>query len=250
MTFIDFNDIVSKAWVAYDSSRPIARIEDISAQVSTNHVYRITLKDRHFVVAKLSYFGKFDHFVEDHAIINAMANNLPEPFENFLARSLFKGSELFVHRHQTELIDAWVVFYRPVKILNKLPRKLNHHQISRLGSETARFHEACLTISNSLPESSKSMLVDIEGLENILETDDGKFQYRGHIDLIYKHCEEFRKNYKELDADSLNTIPVFVDWNIGNFSVTDDLQLFSRWDYDWFRMSSRMMDFYFFSRSF
>ena len=75
MTFIDFNDIVSKAWNAYDSSREIAQIEDISAKVSTNHVYRITLKDRNFVVAKLSYFGKYEHFVEDHAIINAMANN-------------------------------------------------------------------------------------------------------------------------------------------------------------------------------
>ena len=100
MTFIDFNEIVSKAWNAYDASREIIRIEDISARVSTNHVYRITLQDQNFVVAKLSYFGKFEHFVEDHAIINAMANNLPEPFENFLARSLFKGSELFVYHHQ------------------------------------------------------------------------------------------------------------------------------------------------------
>ena len=71
-------------------------------------------------------------------IINAMANNLPEPFENFLARSLFKGSELFVYHHQTELIDAWVIFYRPVKFY-KLPRRLNHHQISRLGSESLVF---------------------------------------------------------------------------------------------------------------
>ncbi|HBX67620.1 MAG TPA: hypothetical protein DEG32_16240, partial [Balneolaceae bacterium] len=42
--------------------------------------------------------------------------------------------------------------------------------------------------------------------------------------------------------------PVFVDWNIGNFSVTPDFKLFSRWDYDWFRISSRMIDFYFFAR--
>src|SRR5690606_1233824 len=38
------------------------------------------------------------------------------------------------------------------------------------------------------------------------------------------------------------------DWNIGNFSVTPATGFFSRWDYDWFRISSRMMDFYFFSR--
>ena len=43
-------------------------------------------------------------------------------------------------------------------------------------------------------------------------------------------------------------IPIFIDWNIGNFSVTDKLELYSRWDYDWFRVSYRMMDFYFFSR--
>ena len=63
MTFIDFNEIVSKAWNAYDASREIIRIEDISARVSTNHVYRITLQDQNFVVAKLSYFGKFEHFL-------------------------------------------------------------------------------------------------------------------------------------------------------------------------------------------
>lgn len=248
MTFIDFNEIVSKAWEAYDSSRSIARIEDISAKVSTNHVYRITLKDRNFVVAKLSYFGLYDHFVEDHAIINAMANNLPQPFENFLARSLFKGSELFVHRYKTDIIDAWVIFYRPVKILNKLPRRLNEEQIVRLGSETARFHEACLTIKNSLPISSKTMMVDVEGLEEILDTEEGRFQFRGHIDFIREQCAIFKDNYQRFAFDELEAIPVFVDWNIGNFSVTDDLQLFSRWDYDWFRMSSRMMDFYFFSR--
>lgn len=135
-----------------------------------------------------------------------------------------------------------------VKILNKLPRKLDENQIIRLGMETARFHEACLTIKNSLPGSSKTMMVDIEGLEAILETDEGRFQYRMHLDFIKEQCAIFKQNYRELEANTLEDIPVFVDWNIGNFSVTDDLQLFSRWDYDWFRVSSRIMDFYFFSR--
>ncbi len=51
-----------------------------------------------------------------------------------------------------------------------------------------------------------------------------------------------------MNAGSFETIPVFIDWNIGNFSVINKFELFSRWDYDWFRMSSRMLDFYFFSR--
>jgi hypothetical protein len=37
-------------------------------------------------------------------------------------------------------------------------------------------------------------------------------------------------------------------WNIGNFSVTGEGKLYSRWDYDWFRVAPRMLDFYFFSR--
>lgn len=248
MSFIDFNAIVSEAWEAYDSSREIIRIEDISAKVSTNHVYRITLKDHNIIVAKLSYFGRFEHFVEDHSIINALSNNLPGPFENFLARSLMKGNELFVHRYQSEVIDAWVVFYRPIKIRNKLPRKLNEHQIKRLGQEMAKFHKACHTVRGTLPKSAKSMNVDINDLVATLDSDEGKFQFHKYIDLIYDQCKTFKKNYIALDADSMDVIPVFVDWNIGNFSVTNTFQLFSRWDYDWFRMSSRVMDFYFFSR--
>ncbi len=248
MSFINFNEIVHEAWTAYDSSREIVRIEDISAKVSTNHVYRITLKDHNFIVAKLSYFGKFEHFVEDHTIINALSNNLPSPFENFLARSLMKGNELFVHRRQSEIIDAWVVFYRPIKIRNRLPRRLNEKQIRRIGREAAKFHKACHTVRGTLPPSAKSMNVDIDGLLGELDTEEGDFHFHQYRDLIKKHCDLFRENYQELDADSMDTIPVFVDWNIGNFSVNESFRFFSRWDYDWFRMSSRIMDFYFFSR--
>lgn len=248
MAFIDFNAIVHEAWQAYDPSREVIRIEDISAKVSTNHVYRITLKDHHVIVAKLSYFGKFEHFVEDHTIINSLSNNLPEPYENVLARSLMKGNELFVHRHKTDIIDAWVVFYRPIKIKNKLPRRLSEEEIVKLGKEMARFHKACDTVKSTLPPSSKTMNVDIDDLLAILNTPEGHFEYHIYRNLIQEQCELFKENYIALNADALKPMPVFVDWNIGNFSVTPSYQLFSRWDYDWFRMSSRMMDFYFFSR--
>jgi hypothetical protein len=54
--------------------------------------------------------------------------------------------------------------------------------------------------------------------------------------------------------DSWKRIPILVDWNLGNFSVdnhdssTQPFTLFSRWDYDWFRVESRLLDFYFLSR--
>ena len=109
MAFIDFTSIVRGAWEAYDNTREISGIVDISAKVSTNYVFKITFKDRTIIIAKLSYFGKFEHFVEDHTIINSLSNNLPAPFENLLARSLMKGNSLFVYRFQNDLLDAWVV---------------------------------------------------------------------------------------------------------------------------------------------
>ncbi|MTI88348.1 MAG: hypothetical protein FH748_10300 [Balneolaceae bacterium] len=248
MTLIDFNEIVTEAWNAYDSSRDIANITDISAKVSTNHVYRITFTTGNSIIAKLSYFGKFEHFVEDHAIINSMSNNLPSPYENFLACSLMKGNNLFVYRYESEIIDAWVVFYRPVENKNRLPRRLNEEQIKRLGTEFARFHKACYGIRNTLPPSSKTMEVDIDDLLEQLETDHGRHEYRMHLDLIKEQCRRFKENTHAINAWDLEVIPVFVDWNIGNFTVTEDFSLYSRWDYDWFRMSSRTMDFYFLSR--
>lgn len=248
MLQIDFNQIVREAVEAYDDSKEIINISDISAKVSTNHVYRISFSDKNVIIAKLSYFGKFEHFVEDHSIINSLANNLPSPFENVLARSLIKGNSLFVHRHQDELIDVWVVFYRPMEVKKRLPKRLNEDQIDKLAVSFARFHKACHSIKNTLPPSSKTLEVDINHLLEILETKEGRHEHRMHIDLIKRQCHTFLENIEELGTDELDVIPVFVDWNIGNFSVTKDFQLYSRWDYDWFRMSSRMMDFYFFSR--
>lgn len=248
MSFLDFTAIVSEAWQAYDKTRKIKRIVDISAMVSTNHVYKISLVDGGTVIAKLSYFGRYEHFVEDHTIINSMSNNLPAPFENFLSRSLMKENELFVHRHIDDILDAWVVFYRPTQIKHKLPRRLNEEQIEKFATGFAQFHQACHTIRNTLPASSKTLEVDINHLLHILETDHGKYEYRMHIDLIKKHCDLFMENMHKMNYVSLDAIPVFVDWNIGNFSVTSSFRLYSRWDYDWFRMSSRMMDFYFLSR--
>jgi hypothetical protein len=248
MSFIDFNEIVKEAWQAYDPTRTILTITDISAKVSTNHVYRVTFKDGNFIIAKLSYFGKFEHFVEDHTIINSLSNNLQDPFENVLARSLIKENSLFVHRHQDEMIDAWVVFYRPVKIRRKPPKRLDKNQIEKLAKQFAKFHKSCHTIRNTLPSSSKTLEVDINHLLDILDSDYGQHEYRMHHEQIRKHCELFLENVSKLNANDLDTIPVFVDWNIGNFSVTSEFKLFSRWDYDWFRISSRMIDFYFFAR--
>lgn len=248
MSFIDFTEIVRQAWKEYDSTREIASIIEISAKVSTNYVFKITFNDRTFIIAKLSYFGKFEHFVEDHTIINSLSNNLPAPFDNFLARSLMKGNNLFIYRFQNQILDAWVVFYRPVAIKKRVPKRLEEDQIIKLGEQVALFHKACHNIRNTLPPSSKTLKVDMDYLLRILETDYGRYEHRMHLDIIKSQIEIFNENSDQLNANTFEKIPVFIDWNIGNFSVSSSFKLYSRWDYDWFRMSSRTLDFYFLSR--
>ncbi len=245
---IDFSTIIREAWNEYDPSQSIRFINDISAKVSTNHVYRVKMEDDSTIIAKLSYFGHYEHFVEDHTIINALANNLPDPFENFLAKSLTKHGQLFTYRFKNSDLDAWVVFYNPIKIRHKAPRRLNEGQIAILGEELARFHKACKKVKNTLPLNYKQAKNDLDQLKDILKTDQGRFEYRGHEHTILQQCDLLLENSDKIGADKFDSIPVFIDWNIGNFSVTRDFRFYSRWDYDWFRMSSRIMDFYFFSR--
>ena len=60
--------------------------------------------------------------------------------------------------------SAWVVFYNPIQIKNKLPRRLEEKHIRKLGRELARFHKACTNVSNQLPNASKTVITDIHKL--------------------------------------------------------------------------------------
>jgi len=245
---IDFTKIVEEAWNDYDSSRLIKYVEDISAKVSTNHVYRIWFEEGGNIIGKLSYFGKYEDFVNDHKIVNALATNLTEPFENFVAKSLTKFGELYAYRYENTILDAWVVFYNPIQVGIKPPAIQSEKQIQLLAIELANFHLACHKVRNTLPQGFKQVNDDIHHLQQILETDEGKYEHRTNLDNIKKQCDLLFENMDKIGIQQKDSMPVFVDWNIGNFSVTKKFKFFSRWDYDWFRMSSRVMDFYFFSR--
>ena len=248
MRLVDYHSIIKKAWADFDNSVQIHTIEDISARVSTNHVFRVRFEDGGYIIAKLSYFGKYEHFLEDHRIIHALANNLLFPFENVLAKSLVRDGNVYTYRYKNGFVDTWVVFYNPIRIQQKLPRRLEDYQIQMLGRQIAKFHKACSRVSPVLPKSSKTLRSDIWDLLDTLDTEVGQFEHRMHIDELKRQCNLFLENRQKLVAKTVETMPVFVDWNIGNFSVTSNLELYSRWDYDWFRVSYRVMDFYFFSR--
>jgi len=240
--------IVSKAWEAYDASKVIQSIDDISANVSTNFVFRVTFEDGDIIIAKLSSFGKHEYFKEDHRIIHSLSNNLLYPYENVLAKSLLKNNRVYIYRHRQSGNDAWVVFYNPTRILERMPRRLDENHIRQFAQQTAKFHKACARAAKVLPKSIKTMRTDINSLLDQLSRNENQFGTRSHADQLRYHCEKYLKGRAKYGASTFETIPVFIDWNIGNFSVTKDMELYSRWDYDWFRMSTRMMDFYFFSR--
>ena len=244
----DYTHIITNAWAAFDPSQTVQTIEDISARVSTNHVFRLTLESGDRIIAKLSYFGKFEHFRDDHRIIQALANNLLYPFENVLARSLSKNGQVFTYRYQEGVTDVWVVFYKPIRAKKRLPDRLNEAEIRAMGAEIARFHLACNQASQVLPKYAKTLRSDVQGLLDLLNTETGQAEHYRHMPEIRRQCHLFLENRQKLVAKTVETMPVFMDWNIGNFSVTKDLKLYSRWDYDWFRISYRVMDFYFFSR--
>ena len=240
--------IITKAWEEYDSSKKIRTIEDISANVSTNHVFRITFDDDDIIIAKISHFGKYEYFKEDHRIIHSLSNNLLYPFENLLAKSLLKNNRVYIYHYKQGKTDAWVVFYNPTRIYERLPRRLEEHHIRKLGQQIGKFHKACARTKNVLPKSSKTLRTDIYALLHQLETNEKQFGTAMQADFLKYHCEMFLKNRSKYNMNSFEIIPVFIDWNIGNFSVYPNLELYSRWDYDWFRMSYRILDFYFLSR--
>lgn len=245
---MDYSLIIKKAWEGYDASKPIKSIEDISAMVSTNHVFRVTFEDDDIIIAKLSNFGTYEYFKEDHRIIHSLSNNLLYPFENLLAKSLLKNNRVYIYHYKYRRMEAWVVFYNPTRILERMPRRLEDHHIMKLGQQVGKFHRACSRVKNVLPKSSKTLRTDIASLQQQLEVNEKSFGSAMQVDFLKYHCELFLKNRSNYNMKSFEIIPVFIDWNIGNFSVTPDLELYSRWDYDWFRMSYRVLDFYFFSR--
>ena len=245
---MDHEKIIRKAWQGYDATKEINQIEDISAKVSTNHVFRMTFADGDTIIAKFSNFGQYEHFKEDHRIIHALSNNLLYPFENLLAKSLLKNNRVYTYLYRQRKTEAWVVFYNPIRVQERMPRRLSETEIRNFGKQIGRFHKACSRVRNVLPRSSKTLRTDIALLLERVQEQEARFGTKAQVDLIRHHAEQFLKNRNKLNAGSFETIPVFIDWNIGNFSITKKGELFSRWDYDWFRMSTRMLDFYFFSR--
>src|SRR5690606_10748915 len=77
---------VTSAWADYGDPRSIVAVEELSAMVSTNRVYRLTLDDGDRVFAKSSNYGSFFLFAEDHERLHRVAELLSGgPYDGLLA---------------------------------------------------------------------------------------------------------------------------------------------------------------------
>ena len=251
--------VVETAWRAYGDPRGVASIDELSAMVSTNRVYRLRLDDGSTVITKSSNYGSFFLFAEDHDRLHRTSGLLNGGrFGHLLATTLTKDGTPYIWYDG----EMWVVFYEEVVVKDRLPKVLSDTQICRLGTEMAGFHLACAAIAASIPSPSKTAKSDAVNLYDALASRGAGTEFgldRSRIDLVKRHTHRFLMAVHESGYDSWQKMPVLIDWNLGNFSVeftgddaddkSGDFRLFSRWDYDWFRIESRLLDFYFLSRA-
>lgn len=246
---MDTPDIVAEGWDAWGGPQRIVGVEEISASVSTNRVYRVRLDDGRSVVAKASSYGSFVHFRQDHERIHAWSRGLRKTrFEGALADVLHRGDVAFVHQQG----PAWIAFYEDVGAGEPLPAILDEADIGPLAREIAAFHRASAAVG--LDPTWKSLGSDIARLREHLEHPEwceARGIGRASAHFLREHCDAFLWNTDRDGYHGFDRVPLLVDWNLGNFSIARGpgrLHLASRWDYDWFRIEPRVLDFYFLSR--
>jgi hypothetical protein len=245
-------DAVEAAWAAFADRRQLVAIDEVSANVSTNRVYRLHLDDGLTVIAKASSYGSYFLFVEDHERLSRCASLLNGTrFEGMLADVWTRDGRVFTWYDQSR----WVVFYDDVPRRDALPRILSIEQIRNLAREIGEFHHACTDIAPHVPAASKTIKSDAIHLLDLLESPFAPKNFDlppEAIGVLWRHTHHFLERLVEVGYDEWPKIPVLIDWNLGNFSVDmapdGSFTLFSRWDYDWFRIEPRLLDFYFLSR--
>ena len=251
----DAEQVVREAWRDYSAAsgdqRTVTATHEVSAHVSTNRVFQVRFSDNTTVVAKVSSYGSYFLFAEDHDRLARCTSLLRHGrWAGFLA------DVLVVDKRPYTWYDGrcWCAFYTEVQRAESLPRILSSSDVAALAREIARFHHACSDIAPALPPVSNSVKGDAI---HLLDQLTNPFAPRNFdlppedIGVLARFTHELLLRLEAVHYDEWAKIPILVDWNLGNFSVTredGDVRLFSRWDYDWFRVESRLLDFYFLSR--
>lgn len=246
------HEILRQAWADFGDPRRLSSIVEVSADVSTNRVYRLVLDNGSAVVAKVSAYGSYYLFREDHDRLHRLHVLLARTrYKHLLADVLQQNGRTYTYDRG----DAWVALYEEVERRSQLPRIIEDDQVDNMAEEMALFHRQCADLAPVIPGSSTSIKVDaihILDMARNPETSHALHLSPGQLAVVERHARLFLDRLDELGYDELQRIPVLIDWNLGNFSVDTAsdgrFRLFSRWDYDWFRIDPKVLDFYSFSR--
>ena len=246
---------VRDAWSNFGDPRTIVKFVEVSAHVSTNRVFRLTLSDDSHLIAKVSSYGSYFLFAEDHdRLARCSAQLRGGRWSGFLADVLFKNGRPYTWYDGS----CWAAFYTDVQSNDGLPRILTDDDVVTLAQEIAEFHLACSAISPTLPPTSNSVKGDAVHLYDLLREPQATQHFglgAGDISTLQRCTHDRLMHLEKVHYDEWLRIPILVDWNLGNFSVepirrgsNESFRLSTRWDYDWFRVESRLLDFYFLSR--
>jgi Ser/Thr protein kinase RdoA (MazF antagonist) len=234
-------------------------------------VYRVHLDDGQAVIAKFSSYGSYFLFCEDHDRIHRCKRLLyATRYRNFLADALTvraapgvaqPGAPGDTPDHDPNRVFTyydgrlWAAFYEELERKASLPKILTDAQIDCLGREMALFHLECARLAPNVPLTSKSLKSDAIHLLEMVTDRHSAARFAldpDELEVVRRHAHEFLTELERISYDYWAKIPVLIDWNLGNFSVDvkpdGQFSFFSRWDYDWFRIEPRMLDFYFLSR--
>jgi hypothetical protein len=258
----DASRAVRELWSALEDPRTVVSSIEVSANVSTNRVFLLRLSDDTRLFAKVSNYGSAFLFREDHDRVLRLRKGLAGTrFANFLAPPLTRppkkteGKHKQVHTYYDG--SVWGVIYEEVERRESLPKILNDADIECLAREVAAFHKACAeaTVRDAIPRTSTSISSDMVHLLDLVADRTASKTLRlpsEALDIVRRHGQRFLHSLDDLGYADMARIPVLIDWNLGNFSVDraadGSFQLFSRWDYDWFRTDTLLLDFYFLSR--
>ena len=248
-------DTVRDAWADFGDLRLIEKLTEVSAHVSTNRVFRLTMSDNSNLIAKVSSYGSYFQFAEDHdRLARCSAHLKGGRWAGFLAEVLSKNGRPYTWYDES----CWAVFYTDVQRQDSLPRILTDQDVISLAQEIAEFHLACATIAPLLPPTSNSVKGDAIHLYDLLREPQAPQNFsleRSDISVLQRSTHDLLLHLEKVHYDEWLRIPILVDWNLGNFSIQSpqnyygrSFQLSTRWDYDWFRIESRLLDFYFLSR--
>ncbi len=255
----DASRAVRELWSGFGDPRLVESSVDVSANVSTNRVFLLRLSDGSRLFAKVSNYGSPFLFREDHDRVHRLIGGLQGTrFDEFLAAPLTKvvtGGMERVHTFYDG--SVWGVLYAEVERRTALPRVLGDADIECLAREMAAFHSTCAAVAerDAIPRTSTSLSSDVVHLLDLVSdrTASRTLQLPPEaLDVVRRHANRFLQSLDDLGYADMARVPVFVDWNLGNFSVDrhedGTFSFFSRWDYDWFRTDTVLLDFYFLSR--